>query len=208
MSEEVIDRRVRRSRRRLADALLELIVEEGYDAITIQEIADRADVNRATFYLHFSSKEALLLAALRERFDELVAMMDAVAPTEPPWSNEAYDRLLFDHVAEHAALYRVLLGDHGLGLVIHQVIAYIAQVIDRDLREQMPVGAQLDAPTPVVSHFYAGAIFALIKWWLEQDMPLSAAEMAKLSDRLCTEGVLGLISTAAVSRQATAAAHE
>lgn len=207
MSEEVLDRRVRRSRRQLADALLELIVEQGYDAITIQAIADRADVNRATFYLHFSSKEELLLAALRERFDELVAMMDAVAPPEPPWSNEAYDRLLFEHIAEHAALYRALLGERGLGLVIHQVIAYIAQVIDRDLREQMPEGVQLDAPAPVVSHFYAGALFALIKWWLEQEMPLPAAEMAKLSDRLCSQGVMGLLSTAAVQHEAAAAMH-
>lgn len=194
MTAEVVDRRVRRSRRQLADALLELIVEKGYDTLTIQEIADRADVNRATFYLHFSSKEELLLAALRERFDELVAMMDAVTPTDPPWNNEAYDRLLFEHVAEHAALYRVLLGDHGLGLVIHQMITYIAQVIERDLREQMPAGAQLDAPAPVVSHFYAGALVALIKWWLEQAMPLPAAEIARLSDRLCTKGVLGVIT--------------
>ncbi len=194
MTDDSTDRRVRRSRRQLAQALLDLIVEKGYDAITIQEIADRADLNRATFYLHFASKEELLMAALRDRFDELVAAMDAIAPTDPPWDNQAYDRLLFEHIAEHAALYTVLLGDRGLGMVSHQVITYMAQVIERDLRTQMPGGAALTAPVPAVSYFYAGGLYAVIKWWLEQGMPYSPAEMAALTDRLCTHGVLGVVT--------------
>ena len=136
----------------------------------------------------------MLVAALRDRFDELVAAMDAIAPTNPPWDNQAYDRLLFEHIAEHAALYSVLLGDHGLGQVSHQVITYMAQVIERDLHTQMPADATLTAPAPVVSYFYAGGLYALIKWWLEQGMPLSAAEMAALTDRLCTHGVLGVVT--------------
>lgn len=196
MAEESNDRRVRRSRRQLSRALLDLIAQKGYEAITIQEITDRADLNRATFYLHFASKEELLTAALRDQFDELVTAMDAIAPSDPPWSNLAYDRLLFEHIAEHAAVYGALLGAHGLGLVIHQVITYMAQVIEHDLHTQMPGGATLSAPTPVVSHFYAGGLFALIKWWLEQGMPLSPEEMAALTNRLCTHGVLGAVAMA------------
>ncbi len=193
MLEDFSDRRVRRSRRQLAQALLDLIAEKGYEAITIQEIADRADLNRATFYLHFASKEDLLIAALRDQFDALVTAMDAIAPTDPPWDNQAYDRLLFEHIADHADVYGALLGAHGLGLVIHQVITYMAQVIERDLHTQMPESAALNAPAPVVSYFYAGGLFALIKWWLEQGMPLPPQEMAALTNRLCARGVMGSI---------------
>jgi AcrR family transcriptional regulator len=203
---DTLDRRVRRSRRQLANALLALVVEKGYDAITIQEIADRADLNRATFYLHFNGKEELLIAALRERFDELVSAMDALPPSDPPWANAAYDLLLFEHIAGHAALYKMLLGEHGLGLVIHQVIAYIAQVIERDLSVEMPAGTRLDAPPPVVSHFYAGALYALIKWWLDQGMPYTPAEMAAYTGRLCTEGVLGVLNRDGVAAGGPAAA--
>ena len=137
---KTLDRRVRRSRRLLADALLELIVEKGYDAVTIQEVADRADLNRATFYLHFDGKEDLLVAGLEERFDELVATMNLVAAGEPVWENPAHDLLLFRHVAEHAPVYKALLGDRGLGWVMHRVIGYIAREVERELAHDVPGG--------------------------------------------------------------------
>ncbi|MCB0141244.1 MAG: helix-turn-helix transcriptional regulator, partial [Caldilineaceae bacterium] len=60
---KTVDRRVRRSRKLLGEALLELVVEKPFGDITVQDIADRADMNRATFYLHFQSKEELLQSA-------------------------------------------------------------------------------------------------------------------------------------------------
>jgi hypothetical protein len=69
----------------------------------------------------------------------------------------------------------------------------MAQVIEGDLNTQMPDGVTLHAPAPVVSYFYAGRLFALIKWWLEQGMPLAPQEMAALTNRLCTRGVLGSV---------------
>ena len=69
---EKVDRRIRRTRNQLGQALRELIIEKSYEAITIQDIADRADVNRATFYLHYGTKEELLVTSLTEIFDELV----------------------------------------------------------------------------------------------------------------------------------------
>src|SRR5690554_1736020 len=70
---EKVDRRVRRTRRQLCEAMLALLVERDYDTITVQEITERADLNRATFYHHFNHKDELLTAALEARFDELVA---------------------------------------------------------------------------------------------------------------------------------------
>lgn len=190
---QTLDRRVRRSRRQLADALLELIVEKGYDAVTVQEVADRADLNRATFYLHFDGKEDLLVAGLEERFDELVATMNRVATGEPVWENPAHDLLLFRHVAENAAVYKALIGDRGLGWVMHRVIGYIAREVERELTQDVPAGMQVDAPLPVIAHFTAGALFGLIAWWLANDLPYSAEEMARIADRLCVRGVMGVL---------------
>lgn len=190
---ESLDRRVRRSRRLLADALLELIVEKGYDAVTVQEIADRADLNRATFYLHFDGKEDLLVAGLEERFDELVATMDGVAAGEPVWENPAHDLLLFRHVAENAGVYKALIGDRGLGWVMHRVIGYIAREVERELAQDVPTGIRIDAPLPVIAHFTAGALFGLIAWWLANDLPYSPEEMARIADRLCVHGVMGVM---------------
>src|SRR5687767_3562998 len=60
------DRRVRRTRRLVQQALVELILEKGYDAVTVTDIIDRADVGRSTFYAHFTDKQDVLFSNLDE----------------------------------------------------------------------------------------------------------------------------------------------
>ncbi|HZY42942.1 MAG TPA: helix-turn-helix domain-containing protein, partial [Anaerolineae bacterium] len=74
-----LDPRVIRTRQMLRDALVSLIAEKGFDAITVQDIADRATLNRATFYLHYQDKHELLINSLRDAIDELMA---DIGPTE------------------------------------------------------------------------------------------------------------------------------
>jgi AcrR family transcriptional regulator len=70
---ESTDPRILRSRRMLMDALARLLNQKEFDDISIQEIADEATLNRATFYLHYSDKNALLEAMTAARFSELIA---------------------------------------------------------------------------------------------------------------------------------------
>jgi AcrR family transcriptional regulator len=74
------DRRVRRTRRILIEALIQLILEKGYSRITVQDILDRADVGRSTFYSHFRDQEALLVACFDSLRDELRGEIDAMTP--------------------------------------------------------------------------------------------------------------------------------
>ncbi len=69
---ESTDPRIVRSRRMLMDALTKLLTEKDFDAISVQEIADEATLNRATFYLHYPDKSALLRALTDVRFRELM----------------------------------------------------------------------------------------------------------------------------------------
>src|SRR3990172_4149344 len=66
-----IDRRKERTQRLLRDAFMELIVEKGYDAVTILDITERANVARPTFYLHYNDKEDLLFKMMTEVYDDL-----------------------------------------------------------------------------------------------------------------------------------------
>lgn len=65
------DRRVQRTRRHLREALMQLILERGYDAVTIEDITERADLGRTTFYLHYRDKEELLLESIEATAQEL-----------------------------------------------------------------------------------------------------------------------------------------
>jgi AcrR family transcriptional regulator len=179
-----LDRRVRRSRRLLGEALLALVLERDFGAITVQEIADRADLNRATFYLHFASKEELLIAALVERFDEFLGSLEQL-DIDPLWTTPQVDRLTFRHVAEHAALYRKLL--------IHRTIAYMARHITEKLQAGQTNGVTLDIPPEIIGHYAAGGLYALVKWWLDHDMSYSPDEMAQMSFRLCSFGAQAVI---------------
>src|SRR5688572_396709 len=102
--DEKIDRRIRRTRRQLCEAMLALLVERDYESITVQEITSRADVNRATFYHHFERKEDLLAVALENQFDELVTSFGKLPAGALIWHDRTPEILTFRHVAEHAAL--------------------------------------------------------------------------------------------------------
>lgn len=186
-----MDRRKKRSRNLLGQALLELVREKKFEQITIQDITDRADLNRATFYLHYSSKEELLADSLEAYFDELVQQISAKTMNKPLWENPEADELVFVHVAEHADLYRVLLGENGLGYVINRVIDYIAQYSELQLRMGLAT-AVLQAPVEIMARHVAGSLYAIITWWLLNDMPYPPHEMAQMTTRLCVTGTVPL----------------
>lgn len=192
-----MDRRVRRTRRRLRDALIELVLEQGYDTITIQNITDRADLSRATFYLHYNDKDELLANSLEEMFDELVESLreplfsDDWAASDPPPSV-----LAFQHVEEYAELYKaLLLGDRGVAYVIYREIQYIARIVEKQLQILLQSSADEELPVPVeiAAQHMAGALFSMIVWWLENDMPHDAQYMGKMYHRMALPGVLSAL---------------
>lgn len=188
-----MDRRKKRSRNMLGQALLELVREKKFEQITIQDITDRADLNRATFYLHYSSKEELLADSLEAYFDELVQQISAKTMNKPLWENPEADELVFVHVAEHADLYRVLLGENGLGYVINRVIDYIAQYSELQLRVGLATAVP-HAPIEIMARHVAGSLYAIITWWLLNDMPYPPHQMAQMTTRLCVTGTVPLTS--------------
>lgn len=193
-----LDRRVRRTRRRLRDALIQLILEKGYDNVTIQEITDTADLSRATFYLHYKNgKDELLAVSLEEMFDELVgSVKDLMLRRKLELQDDNPPSLpVFKHVAEYADLYRSLLGDKGVSSVINRTLTYIARIaeeqymmlIDEDEIDNLPV------PIEVASRHLAGALFSMVSWWLEHDMPHTSEEMAQMFHLLTVPSIMAAI---------------
>ncbi|MDQ7024106.1 MAG: TetR/AcrR family transcriptional regulator [Anaerolineae bacterium] len=184
MMAKKIDRRVRRTRKRLRNALIELILEQGYESITIQEITDRADLSRATFYLHYQNgKDELLGVSLEAMFDELVESVQDLVYQQNLDSDEKQppSLLAFKHVQEYSNLYKSLLGNKGVSSVIYRTLDYIARISRKQL-DGLKLEHQIDtAPIPIelAAQHSAGSLFAMVSWWLENDMPYSAEEMAQ-----------------------------
>ena len=116
------DRRVNRTRRLLREALLALVMEEGYDAVTIEEITDRADLGRTTFYLHYRDKEDLLLESIETIADDLRIQVDEyIHQTETETNSPNAVLLIFQHAADHASLYRIILRGGAANSVLSRI---------------------------------------------------------------------------------------
>lgn len=193
MATKRMDRRVRRTRNALAQALLALMQERDFESITIQDITDRADLNRATFYLHYGSKEELLTDSLEAMFDDLVQRFENTTAVTPIWQDTTAVLAVFQHVADHAALYKVLLSDRGQSHVIYRIIDYIADFGQQRVARHLPPGLRLGLPVQIVSHHAAGSLIAVVSWWVQNNLPYSAEFMATAVDKLYTRGILAIV---------------
>jgi AcrR family transcriptional regulator len=163
----VPDRRVRRTRKLLHDAFISLVIEKGYEKTTIQDILDRADVGRSTFYVHYRDKEALLTANFDVMHEHLERELDQIAATGPV-DVALPAALLFEHAYRNQRMYRAMCGRQGGALVQRHLRRLIGDVLRKRLRPQLQkVGA--DVPADVAAEFYTSAALGLLVWWIDKD---------------------------------------
>ena len=188
--QEKSDRRSRRSRRLIVDALLALLREKRYDRITVQEIIERADVGRTTFYAQFRNKEHVLESELERVFGLLHTPHLASAA-------ESADQLLpslglFRHVQEQQPLYPALI--RGLATAPHY------QAVHRLLRdraaEQLALAGgsrTLGVPPEIIADYLAGTLLTLVHWWLDHGLSYRPEQMDAFFQQLVMPGVRALL---------------
>lgn len=166
------DRRVKKTRRSLARAMVSLVLEKGYEAVTIREITSRAGVGYATFFRHYSGKEALLGDVLEVVLDDLLALLRGREDGGPGAVGEA----LFRYVGENAEVCRVLLGSGASTEILRRMV----EVGTRDaLRRNEPLSGS-SVPPEVAAHHLVVSSIALIRWWLENETPYPPERMGEI----------------------------
>ena len=170
------DRRVRRTRGALKDGLVDLIVERGWDGFSIQDLCDRADVGRSTFYLHFADKEEVLAGGFADLGKELRAQLARTGAPGPL----AFSRGLLEHAQAHLRVFRALIGRRAAHVVQGKMRALVTELVREDLAGRLPAGARRDA----AAAFLAGALFELLIWSLEAKPPTTAEEAGALFHEL------------------------
>ncbi|MEI8093736.1 MAG: TetR/AcrR family transcriptional regulator [Spirochaetales bacterium] len=162
------------------DAFLALVVEKGYDAVTVKDITDRAGLERTTFYLHFKGKEDLLERAQNALVQDLA---------EPNPANEGLAiRRLFQTVAANRMAFRALLRLDAAGRVGKRMFERSVRVVLES------GGVERVVPEGVVNRelaaiFIASTLRSVVFWWAEQDTPPPADEAADTAFRMITQGV-------------------
>ena len=204
MATNRVDRRVSRTRRQLKDALFALILEKGYDAVTIEDITERADLGRTTFYLHYHDKEELLLESIKAIADDLLGQISPLSPLRWDHGNggqvDEHDpiRVTFVHAAENAQLYQIILRGEGAVKAtsrVHNIISETATSVINKTIEDGSSAIHMGVPIEIFSNYLAGALMGLLTWWLENNMCYTPEEMAMMFRKMFFQGgkyVLGL----------------
>jgi len=187
----VMDRRIIRTRGVLQHALTSLILKKGYEAITIQDICDEANVGRSTFYAHYTSKDDLKRKGFEHLRKELVDRQREAQAA----SGEIKDRSLsfsltmFEHARDHIDLYRALVGGRGGAVSLGQIRQILSDLVRNELAATDGRNAADDVPRELVVQYVVGAFMAVMTWWLDGGAKLPPKRIDAMFRRLAAEGI-------------------
>ena len=191
MKEKKEDRRIGRTRRLMHEALMALVVEKGYESITVQDILDRADVGRSTFYAHYRDKDELLLSSfehLRTLFEEQQQAILASRHTgKEPEVNLILE--LFRHIGEHHKLYKAIAGKQSGEMIVKYLHRYLYTLLIEPLTALIKKRKSLPIPIEITTHYLVSSLLSLMTWWLDNNMPYPAEKMDEIFRILTTPGI-------------------
>ncbi|MBB4765292.1 TetR/AcrR family transcriptional regulator [Amorphoplanes digitatis] len=186
-----MDRRVRRTRRMLQEALVALIEERGYERLTVQDVLDRADIGRSTFYTHFRDKDALFMTWFDGLREDLRSEFDAMTDSRQPTAASRPLGVIFDHAYRNQRVYRAVCGRQGGNAFTHLMQRLLFEL----LREHLCMaGTRL--PVEIAAEYYSGALLSTLLWWVRQDFPYQPEELAAMCQLLTAPGVMASLSPA------------
>jgi len=185
-----IDRRIQRTRKLITDALLNLLMDKKFSEITIQEITDTANVGRATFYLHYRSKDECLMQLLTEGFDSLVAEIEKNNEEQNDFVTSI--ELTLAHISNNRKLYLALLSDPLGGNILMDVRNYIKA----DMMPIIPVPPNFNPVLhEALATYLAGAQLDILMWWLQEEPDMTKREAALLFVDVSLNGITHYIQS-------------
>jgi AcrR family transcriptional regulator len=197
------DRRIQRTRQMLQQAFVEVVrekgealrslpeIEKGFAATSIQEITARANVNRGTFYLHFTDKYMLADAVVRERFHQQLA---SILPSEPRWDRKTL-RLLVQAVLK--ALEEKYRHQHQPSLVLAPMVERavheeLTELLLTWLKEARSGERRRNESLETIARVVTWAIFGTAIQWSQEETTVSSEQMADVISQVIMEGVARL----------------
>lgn len=176
------ERRRLRTRKLLIETALQLVLEKGYDSVSIQDITDRADLGRGTFYIHFKDKEEIVWTAIQELFQELEEEAHQQLDRRMPQVEYHGFLNIFRHAEKHRDLYRVMFGRQGAVVLTARAQDFLADAFLYDIRNAPePTEIDFNIPEEIEAQILTGVIARLLFWWLETPNDYSAEQMAAMT---------------------------
>lgn len=173
------DRRVRKTKKLMTDALAKLLSEKPLKNITVREIADEADINRGTFYLHYKDVFDMVEKIQDEIFDKFNTIIIEYMPTSGSETLFPFLEKLFELLSENASLARVLVGHNGDAAFINK----LKNVVRNKLLSQAAASSEIRKEFDFLYSFISSGCIGLCHEWLDGDMSESPSEIASLTEK-------------------------
>jgi len=180
-----VERRVARTKAAIEDAFVQLVIERGYDRVAVEDITDRADLARATFYAHYPNMEAVLFSVFNRLTEDL---MQRVAYQDGPWNVVRRDAMQtgYKHAAENRDLYRACLSD---ARTRQAYLSILNRYVEQNFRDRLnALNRQPRIPVPVMARGFVGAHLVILEGWLAGELNGDIEELASLALDLFVAG--------------------
>lgn len=192
MNIDKTDRRTARTRRLIFRAISELMQEKKYSNITVQDIIDRADIGRSTFYAHFSTRDELLSQCIENIFDALNQHVANSFEHSDQKTRILPIAELFDHVKENKRLIRGLMSVENTE-VLPIVQSYWNKQIALYLAQKTPAGRSPKVPPEILKNHISSAMIGLLRWWVENDNSYTPKQMDQYFQEMIHPGVRSVL---------------
>ena len=191
MKDQREDRRTKRTRKLLQEALIKLVFQKSFEDITVQDIIDEADVGRSTFYAHYLNKEDLILTNFGDMVEGLSQGMELS-------ENSKRDRILpvqelFDHVKDQYQLLQAMGSGRVINLFFQKGHAMWSQMVESRLHVLVAKGHTPHVPLPILANHVAGSLTSMFRWWLDHHMPYPPDRMDQMFHMMVMPGVRAAI---------------
>src|ERR1700676_4037778 len=186
------DRRIPRTRAMLQHALTCLILKKGYEAITIQDICDEANVGRSTFYAHYTSKDDLKRSGFEHLRKELVERQREAqaAPGDMKDRSLGFSLIMFEHARDHIDLYRALVGGRGGAVSLGQIRKMLSDLVRNEFAATAGKNSTDIVPRELAVQYVVGAYMSVLTWWLDGGAKLPPKRIDAMFRRMTAEGAL------------------
>lgn len=168
-----VDRRIIKSKEAIKKAVIELISEKNFNQITIQNIADKANVSRKTIYLHYLDKFDLLDKLIEEHINELEELRDA--SSEMDFIDGGL--IWFEYLEKNYLFFSTMLASQGALSFRNRFLEFVIEGLKGEVT--IAEGKNQGFSEEVILRFIAGAYVELVEWWFKNEMPYSPRDMAK-----------------------------
>jgi AcrR family transcriptional regulator len=174
------DRRIQKTRQILNEALLSLLREKSYDKIVVQDILDRANVGRSTFYSHFQNKDELLNQSVSNLQERLRTAQSRILPsTDRPYERLiAFSHEMFVHSHGFRLIYQSLVRSNAGPVILQSLRKMVQNLIMQEFRkEKRWQKTSFEIPPAILIHYLTSTFISLLTWWLDTKSMLSPQEM-------------------------------